>query len=147
MLTVQRATLIVDLDHVPGISRQLGADAGEELIWFAAWRITDVVRDDGAVNQASRGQFKIALYAYVDETTVHQLSARLHASLRAPFTVRGREIFTSASIGVGLGVSESAESLQRSAVEAMRRVKANGGDATFMVRCASSRQPYSTAAA
>ena len=145
MLTLRRATLIVDLDHIEGISHRLGRDAGEELAWFAAWRIAQTISTAGAVAPLGRGRFKIALYKPLDEASVHRLSARLHRFLRAPFLVRGSEIFISASIGIALGLSEHADALERNASDAVRRVKANGGDATFLIPAALHAVPVAAA--
>jgi GGDEF domain-containing protein len=135
MLTLQRVTLAIVMDHLHGVARRLGKDASEEVIWFAALRIAEVVGDRGSVHQVSPGQFKVALYVVGDDWAAHRLTAEIHASLRQPFTVRGQEIFSSASVGIATGTSVSADSLERHAFEAVRRVQANGGDATFQLRC------------
>jgi GGDEF domain-containing protein len=144
MLTLRRATLIVDLDHLQGISRQHGDEASEELLHFAEWRIAATIGATGVVGALGRGTFKIALHKEVDEASVHRVSSRLHKFLRAPFTLRGREIFTSASIGIALGFA-GADALERNAVDAVRRVKSNGGDATFLIRATVVSHPVAAA--
>jgi GGDEF domain-containing protein len=131
---MSRATLIVDLDSIDRVFAKLGADAAEDLIWFAAFRIAQAIDADGAVGASGRGRFKVSLFKNVDETTVHDVAGRLHDSLRAPFVVRGTEVFISASIGVALGTPESVPVLPDYASDAADRVKSNGGDATYLLR-------------
>ena len=145
MLDTRRATFIVDLDHLQNIAQRFGKDAGEELAWFAAWRITEAIGADGLARNLGRGRYKVSLVRRFDEASVYRLTARVHEALRAGFVVRGNEVFISASIGIAMG-SGATDALEQDAERAVRRVKANGGDATFLVRTAVQRLPLAAVA-
>ena len=128
------ATFIIQLDDFDAVQRRFGSALAEELLWLVGGRIAEVVGTDGSVGSFGRGQYRIALYRMLDEAVLEELPAALHHALRRSFVVRRRDVYVSASIGVAVGRGVPANELEFEACEASRRVRANGGDATFVVR-------------
>jgi len=70
-------------------------------------------------------EFAILLADIGDEERAPRLARRIIAALREPFTLLGREVFVSASIGIASGLDEP-EALLRNADVAMYRAKRGG---------------------
>jgi predicted signal transduction protein with EAL and GGDEF domain len=73
-------------------------------------------------------EFAILLNGLTDEQQANVTAFRIQEALRAPFSIGGREVFTSASIGIAIGVSQYAnpEDIMRDADTAMYHAKAHG---------------------
>jgi EAL domain-containing protein (putative c-di-GMP-specific phosphodiesterase class I) len=74
-------------------------------------------------------EFTILLEAISDPSDAMRAANRILSAVAEPFLVEGREVRTSASVGIALGttVHERAEDLLQDADIAMRRAKAMGG--------------------
>lgn len=131
------AVLFLDLDNFKLINDSLGHEAGDQLLTSLADRIVRSVRSTDTVALAS-GTFSVARLGG-DEFTIllDQINApkdaevvaeRILTGLAKPFTLRGREVSVSASIGITVGPGEHkrAEDLLREADTAMYYAKAQG---------------------
>lgn len=128
------ALLFIDLDDFKKVNDSLGHDAGDQLLIQIAERLTSQVggvRDPAGQNLVGRvggDEFVIVLSGVRDEAaTVEQVRA-LQDRLREPYSLLGRTVFVSASIGVnfGQGVEADAQELLRDADTAMYRAKMQG---------------------
>lgn len=111
------AVLFVDLDNFKTINDALGHVIGDRIIQLAGQRICGCVRGHDTVAHLSGDEFMVIMEGMNDQARAAKSAREMLASLSQPFKVDGREVFTSASIGVVL-YPDNAGSL----VELMRNV-------------------------
>jgi hypothetical protein len=77
---------------------------------------------------AGRDEFAILLNGLGDDSQANAIAFRIQHALRAPFAIGGREVFTSASIGIAFGPSSytNPDEVMRDADTAMYHAKARG---------------------
>jgi diguanylate cyclase (GGDEF)-like protein len=124
----QFAVLFLDLDRFKNINDSLGHDTGDELLRAAARRLVECARRQDTVARLGGDEFIILQEDLRGVGDATRLAERLLASLAQPLTIRGRPIYTSASIGIALSGAgyTRAEDLLRNADTAMYRAKAAG---------------------
>ena len=122
------AVLFVDLDRFKLVNDSLGHSAGDGLLVEVAKRLSGCLRLTDLVARLSGDEFAVMLTQLRTVEDVALISARLQQSLVEPFQVAGREVYTSASIGIVLRTTENetAEDLLRDADIALHRAKSNG---------------------
>jgi diguanylate cyclase (GGDEF)-like protein len=122
------AVLFVDLDHFKTINDSWGHAVGDRLLQGAAKWLKSCLRASDVVARLGGDEFIILLpeIAQVEDATT--VAKKLLSALRKPFRVEGREIFTSASIGISLypDDGDDAEILMKKADQAMYCVKQDG---------------------
>ncbi len=118
----------IDLDRFKCINDGLGHHIGDCLLKAVAQRLQDAVRSGDMVARLGGDEFAILQSDAAGLDDVNQLAERLNELLLRPFTIDGREIVISASIGVTTypGDGEGPEELLRNADLAMYRIKASG---------------------
>ncbi|MGL5059107.1 MAG: EAL domain-containing protein, partial [Microcoleus sp.] len=124
------AVLFLDLDRFKVINDSLGHLAGDELLMSVVLRLKGSLSRADTVARVGGDDFAI-LARNVDVASAVDLADRIHQALIAPFSLRGQEVFVTASIGIALGgevanVREQPEHLLRDAHTAMYRAKALG---------------------
>ncbi|MEQ1605548.1 MAG: EAL domain-containing protein [Pyrinomonadaceae bacterium] len=121
------SVLFFDFDRFKVINDSLGHAAGDELLKQIAARFESNLRAGDLVARLGGDEFTILLNDLQSEQAAFLLAERLQEDLKRPFVIQGREIFTSASIGISFGTANStADELIRDADIAMYRAKANG---------------------
>jgi len=122
------AVLFVDLDRFKVINDSLGHQAGDELLVECAHRLKGAVRQEDLVARLGGDEFAILLDPVHDAQEPERVADRIHQALRLPYTLVGREIFVSASVGItsSLNASGAAEDVLRDADLAMYQAKAQG---------------------
>ena len=118
------AVLFLDLDTFKTVNDSLGHAAGDELLIAVAGRISETVRAGDTAARFAGDEF-VVLLEDVERSEVSRAAERIHEALEAPFSVQGREVFVSASIGIAVGGDE-AEDLLRNADLALYRAKTRG---------------------
>ncbi|CAN5214049.1 hypothetical protein BH24ACT23_BH24ACT23_11830 [soil metagenome] len=118
------AVLFCDLDGFKTVNDSLGHAAGDELLAAVARRIEASIRSGDTAARFGGDEFAVLLEDVSDEE-VATASRRILGGMADPFTLGGREVFVSASIGVAFGTDES-EDLLRNADLALYRAKARG---------------------
>lgn len=122
------AVLFLDLDRFKVINDSVGHLAGDQMLKEAGARLAECVRPFDVVARLGGDEFALVLEdVNLPEEACH-VAQRAIASLSEPMHIGGKELFTSASIGIALGHSryERAEELLRDADVAMYRAKAHG---------------------
>jgi diguanylate cyclase (GGDEF)-like protein/PAS domain S-box-containing protein len=136
------AVLFVDVDGFRVFNDSMGHVVGDQLIIEIGRRLSSSLRYDDTVTRP-RGQwrigdpvlsrlggdeFTILLDGLKDPSDAMRVAERIQAAMSKPFEVNGREVFTSASVGIALSTTphERPEDLLRDADIAMRRAKALG---------------------
>jgi diguanylate cyclase (GGDEF)-like protein/PAS domain S-box-containing protein len=122
------AALHLDLDRFKVVNDGLGHQVGDELLLAAARRLEGCLRPGDAVARLGGDEFAVLLQNISDETQANVVAFRLQEALQAPFTIHGREVVTSASIGIAISRAEcaDAEEMMRDADTAMYQAKARG---------------------
>jgi len=137
------AILFLDLDGFKAVNDTLGHDVGDQLLTAVASRVSRTVRTRDCVardNDGSRGaesglvsrlagdEFMVLLPQIPSDDVAKKVAERILRSLRAPFELEGRELFTDASIGIALYPDHGTETsaLIRSADVAMYEAKSRG---------------------
>src|SRR5208337_2574213 len=134
------ALLFIDLDYFKRINDTMGHHAGDALLQdvtgrlLKAIRISDyMVRPDAndMTNVLSRlggDEFILLLYNLSNIEDAGKVANRILADLSMPFTLNGREVFISASIGISLYPNDgmNAEDMLKNADVAMYHAKIKG---------------------
>jgi diguanylate cyclase (GGDEF)-like protein/PAS domain S-box-containing protein len=139
----QYAVLFVDLDGFKVFNDTMGPAVGDQVIVEIGHRLGACLRDEDTVSRAQDGlamrsavlsrmggdEFTILLEGVTDPSDAMRAGQRILSSVAEPFVVEGREVRTSASVGIALNKlpHEHAEDLLQDADVAMRRAKAMGG--------------------
>ncbi len=121
------AVLSLDLNRFKTINESLGHSVGDRLISHVAKRLSTMVRENDLVARFSGDAFGIIIndIAMVDDAV--QLAQLIERRLQKPFTIAGRQVFTSVSIGISVCNStyDEAEDILRDADIAMYHAKQN----------------------
>jgi diguanylate cyclase (GGDEF)-like protein len=121
------SVVFVDLDGFKAVNDTLGHAAGDQLLIAVARRMRGAIRASDTLARLGGDEFAVLVEQGSDATVV---ARTLLATLRRPFTLDGRQVSVSASIGVatadpGLG-AEQAPALVHRADIAMYAVKTSG---------------------
>ncbi len=122
------AVLFLDLDRFKNINDSLGHSVGDELLVQLARRLGHFLRPGDTVARLGGDEFAILLNDVHGPSDATRVAERLQELIREKITVAGREVFTSASVGVALSSPSyrQAEEILRDADTAMYRAKAAG---------------------
>jgi diguanylate cyclase (GGDEF)-like protein/PAS domain S-box-containing protein len=122
------AVLLVDLDRFKLVNDSLGHAAGDRLLIEAGRVLTSLVRPTDLVARIGGDEFAILLDDLEGEGSATMAAARLQHALRQPFSIGGRDVFSTASIGIAFSRdgAEDPEELLRDADTAMFRAKERG---------------------
>jgi len=95
------ALIYVDLDQFQNINDAFGHEVGDQIILMASRRLQTCVRDVDTIARVGGDEFHILMPGISGEDEAAHLAGDLLVALSSPYDVDGREIFSSASIGVG----------------------------------------------
>lgn len=139
----QYAVLFVDLDAFKVFNDTMGPSAGDQVIVEISRRVEACLRDEDTVSRSHEplpakttilsrmggDEFTVLLEGVTDPSDAMRAAKRILSAIAWPLLVDGREVRTSASVGIALSTPEHqrAEELLQQADIAMRRAKALGG--------------------
>jgi diguanylate cyclase (GGDEF)-like protein len=134
------AVMSIGLDRFQMVNRVHGRATGDRILQQVARRLSRSVRSDDRMARASTGptaglarwsgdDFAMMFGNIQRLEHVMVIAERLNRALSDPFTVGGKEVFLSASIGAAMSPDdgEDAETLLRHAESAMKDAKRHGG--------------------
>jgi diguanylate cyclase (GGDEF)-like protein len=132
--------LLIELDSLPEVAAEHGADAGEELVRRVAARIDDVARGADTIGRVSASRFVVLAEADDTAETVIAICERVRGALSAPFNLArdprepsgALELTTPASIAFAVGLPTDPATLiaeAETAMEAARRREGSRGTA------------------
>jgi diguanylate cyclase (GGDEF)-like protein/PAS domain S-box-containing protein len=124
----QFAVLFLDFDRFKVVNDSLGHSVGDELLAEAAYRLRTCLRAVDTVARLGGDEFVILLEDIDGLTSAVHVAERVEMTLRHPFALSKREVFTSVSMGIALGGQGRGDpdDLLRDADIALYRAKATG---------------------
>ncbi|HEX4916123.1 MAG TPA: EAL domain-containing protein [Vicinamibacterales bacterium] len=122
------AALYLDLDRFKIVNDNLGHLVGDELLTIVSRRLEACVRPEDALARLGGDEFAILLNDLGDANQANTVAFRIQEALSAPCSIGGREVFTSASIGIALGNAQysTPDEIMRDADRAMYQAKSRG---------------------
>ncbi|HET8693678.1 MAG TPA: EAL domain-containing protein [Aquabacterium sp.] len=122
------ALVFMDLDHFKTINDSLGHAVGDQLLQRVATSLREHVREADTVSRQGGDEFLLILKDLPDVDTVVPIVSKLLAELCVPVMLAGRELTTSASMGIAMYPHDGQdfETLSQKADTAMYRAKAEG---------------------
>jgi diguanylate cyclase (GGDEF)-like protein len=122
------AVLFIDLDNFKVVNDSLGHGAGDRLLVELGRRLCDAIRPSDTIARFGGDEFVVLCEDITEAHDAVAVGERIVAAASKPFTLDGREMFVSASVGVALAVDAVAtpETLLRDSDVAMYRAKERG---------------------
>ncbi len=122
------AALYLDLDRFKVVNDSLGHLVGDELLTAVSRRLESCLRQGDALARLGGDEFAVLLNELGDEGQANAIAFRIQDALSAPFSIGGREVFTSASIGIAFGrvLYNNPDEIMRDADTAMYHAKSRG---------------------
>ncbi|PHR80963.1 MAG: GGDEF domain-containing protein [Colwellia sp.] len=120
--------LFIDLDGFKQINDSLGHDYGDILLQQVSRRIVSCVRADDFVARLGGDEFTIVLNGLTNEIHIDQIIHNILSSFEIAFSLKNKNIFASASIGVTLYPRDgnNVDTLIKNADQAMYESKRRG---------------------
>ena len=122
------AVLSIDIDSFQAINASFGQATGDMVLVQIGERLVQKVRSGDTVARFDGDEFALLLDDVKDMRNALRVAERLQTELAKPYLVNGREVLTSASVGIAASASaykQSADAL-RDAGTAMTRAKKLG---------------------
>ena len=125
---VQFAVVLFDLDRFKWINDSMGHVFVDNVLKETARRLQRCLRAEDSAARLGGDEFAILLENTKNMGEIVHAVERIQKELSLPISLEGREVFTSASMGISLSSMgyEAAEDLLRDADTAMYRAKAQG---------------------
>jgi len=122
------AVLYLDLDHFKDVNDTLGHPVGDGLLQAVAKRLQAVIRETDIVARFGGDEFALINTNIGEPTDAVVLADKVLKALGQPFSIRGGEVRSGASIGIAVYGSDApdAETLLSQADVALYRAKADG---------------------
>jgi diguanylate cyclase (GGDEF)-like protein len=119
------AVIYLDLNRFKTINDSVGHTRGDKLIRSVASRLSELAGQENTVGRFSGDEFAVLMPDLKNDREVVEMADRISQALAEPFSLVGRDVFTSASIGIAFGERSynRAENLLRDADIAMYRAK------------------------
>ncbi len=122
------AMAVLNLDRFRMVNESLGHGAGDDLLLAVSRRLENQVDHGDTLARLGADNFAILMEDTPNEKTARARVARIKKTIGQPFRLGGREVFTSASVGIVMGEAEYATpgDMLRDAELAMSRAKRDG---------------------
>ena len=122
------AVLYLDLDRFKIVNDSLGHLIGDELLTAVSRRLESCLRQGDTLARLGGDEFAILLNELAEAQQANAIAFRIQDALSAPFSIGGREVFTSVSIGIAFGLADygDPDDIMRDADIAMYHAKSRG---------------------
>ncbi len=134
------ALLFIDLDQFKRINDTFGHNVGDQLLRQVAERLVGVVRlsdyvgrsepdtEPASISRLGGDEFTVLLKGLLEPADVAKIGQRILSAFSRPYRVGGREVYSTASIGIALYPADArdADTLLRNADAAMYLAKSEG---------------------
>ncbi len=120
--------IFLDLDNFKDVNDTQGHDVGDKLLRSVAERLSGCMRDSDVLARLGGDEFVVVCPAVLSQENIATVIQRIQAIFTTPFDIEGRQIYTSASIGISVYPDDSldASTLFRCADTAMYQAKNEG---------------------
>jgi diguanylate cyclase (GGDEF)-like protein/PAS domain S-box-containing protein len=124
--------IFLDLDNFKDVNDSQGHDVGDKLLRLVAERLSGCLRDSDVLARLGGDEFVVVCPSVDTQESVATVVQRILTIFTDPFEIEGRQLYTSASIGIAVYPDDShdASTLFRCADTAMYQAK-NDGRAQF----------------
>jgi diguanylate cyclase (GGDEF)-like protein len=125
------AVLFLDLDGFKAVNDMYGHGAGDQLLQAVSARLSGALRETDTVGRLGGDEFVVLAEGDSLSAGPEVIAERIRAVLSEPFLIEGPELLTlrtHASMGIAVGVRETADDLLRDADVALYEAKAAGKD-------------------
>lgn len=124
------AVLFVDVDRFKTINDTLGHRSGDELLKNIAHRLDSLLDDRSVIFRPGGDEFVVVMGGLAQKRNATSLASEVVDAFREPFSIAGRDLFVSASVGGCMYPqdAQSADDLIAFADQAMYRSKEAGGN-------------------
>lgn len=121
------ALVLLDLDRFKVVNETLGHEAGDQLLRAVAERLRAAARGTDTVARLGSDEFGVLLRGVRSSHGAARVAARIERALATPFSLDGREVQVSASLGLAVVGTPMADpgDLLRGAEIALHRSKAD----------------------
>jgi len=122
------AILFIDMDGLKIVNDTLGHHVGDALLQQTAGRIKEVLRESDMVARLGGDEFLVALSDMRNMDAAAKIAIKLQQKISEPMQINGRQLTTSASIGISLypNDADNADELISLADTAMYSAKDSG---------------------
>ncbi len=122
------AVMFLDIDNFKLINDSLGHDAGDRLLIGVSKRLLACARQSDTVCRLGGDEFTVLIEDLVEDSDHIDIAERIANALREPMYIDGREVITTASIGVTVSTAghDDSEAMLRDADTAMYQAKSDG---------------------
>jgi|KBSSwiStaDraftv2_1062776.scaffolds.fasta_scaffold82369_2 diguanylate cyclase (GGDEF)-like protein len=122
------AVLFLDLDRFKILNETLGHEVGDRLLVEVSHRIASCLRPEDTVARLGGDEFGLLLEDTADLAGATAVAERISVEIQRPFSLDGRDVLISASIGIALtaGGSMQPDEVLHNADLAMYQAKAEG---------------------
>ena len=124
------AVLYLDLDGFKLVNDSLGHESGDCILRLVTDRLRACVREPDTLARMGGDEFMLVINEVSEEKTAFLVAERLREALRKPFSISGRDVYLTVSIGVSMYPSDGADvsALRQNADAAMYQAKHAGKD-------------------
>ena len=124
------AVIYVDLDGFKFVNDTLGHEAGDSLLLEATVRLQACIRDPDTLARMGGDEFMLVINDVREDQIAASIGERLLAALRKSFSVGGRDLYLTASLGIAMYPRDGTDvsTLRRNADAAMYEAKRGGKD-------------------
>jgi diguanylate cyclase (GGDEF)-like protein len=118
----------LDLDHFKRVNDSLGHAAGDEVLVQTAERVSTLVSAGDTLARLAADEFLVIYPDLRDPVDAAERAQALLGLFEAPFSVEGRELFLTATLGIAVSPCDgrNAEDLLKNADLAMKEAKDSG---------------------
>ena len=122
------ALILLDIDRFKVVNDTMGHVAGDQLLQEMARRLKNSVREGDTIARLGGDEFALVFADIAEVRDVAQLAQTMLSRLSVPMDIDGREVFSSASIGITLYPTDTddVDTLVKFADSAMYHAKEQG---------------------
>jgi diguanylate cyclase (GGDEF)-like protein/PAS domain S-box-containing protein len=127
---IRPTVMVIDLDRFKQVNDSVGIAVGDSILLTIARRLGRMLKPQDTFARIAGDQFGLILLSEREPVRIIAFAEQLRKALKAPITFNDREIFLTASIGLGLSDSQPnrGEEVLKDAELAMYHAKRIGGD-------------------
>lgn len=103
------ALLVIGVDRFRLLNQDLGPEGAAHLLVAVAKRLEALLHSDETIAPMENARFAILLEGVANAEAALHMAREIQGELESPFTVSGREVVVTASVGVALGGPDVAE--------------------------------------